>query len=43
MNIVISAFVGALVATAALVGGVNVVQGDQSPVAETTLYSYASE
>lgn len=42
MNVVISACVGALAATAVLVGGVNVAQDDQRPVADTELTTYSS-
>jgi len=43
MNMMISAFVGALAATAVLVAGVNAAQGDQNPVSETKLYTYSSQ
>lgn len=44
MNTIVAAVVGALVATAATIGGVNVVQGsDQKRVAETTLYEYSDD
>lgn len=43
MNTLIAAFVGAVAASAALVAGVNAAQGDQTPVSETTLYSYAGQ
>jgi hypothetical protein len=43
MNMIISAVVGALAASAVLVGGVNAVQGDQKPVSNAELYTYSSE
>lgn len=43
MNTLISAVVGALAATAVLVGGVNVVDSGQKPVANNELYTYSSE
>ena len=43
MNLIISAFVGALAATAVLITGVNAVQGDQSPVSEQKLTTYSSQ
>lgn len=42
MNMIISAFVGALVATSAAVAGTNMVQDEQEPVAQTELYTYSS-
>lgn len=44
MNVIIAAFVGALVATAVTIGGVNVAQGgDQKRVSETSLFQYSDE
>ena len=43
MNLIVSAFVGALAATAVLITGVNAAQGDQSPVADTKLFTYSSQ
>ena len=44
MNIVISAIVGGLVATAVFVGGVNAIsQTDQKPVKAETLYAYSDQ
>lgn len=43
MNTIISAVVGALAASAVLVAGVNAVQGDQTPVADSKLYTYADQ
>jgi hypothetical protein len=43
MNIIISGFVGALVATAVTVGGINAVANkDTKPVAQSELYTYSS-
>jgi hypothetical protein len=42
MNIIISGFVGALVATAVTVGGINAVNEDTKPVAQSELYTYSS-
>ncbi|WP_232675880.1 DUF2613 family protein [Nocardioides sp. R-C-SC26] len=39
----ISAVVGAVLATVALIGGVNAAKGDQKPVAQTELYQYSSQ
>lgn len=43
MNMLISAAVGALAASALLVGGVNAAQGGQTPVSNAELYTYSSE
>ncbi|WP_281290956.1 hypothetical protein [Nocardioides antri] len=43
MNMLISAAVGALAASALLVGGVNAAKGDQKPVSNAELYTYSSE
>ena len=45
MNVIISSIVGALAASAVLVGGVQAYQGatDQKPVSKTELYTYSSE
>lgn len=43
MNMLISAVVGTMAASALLVGGVNAVQGDQKPVSDAELYTYSSE
>lgn len=44
MNIIISAVVGGILATAALVGGVHAAQGgDQKPVQADRLYSYSDQ
>jgi hypothetical protein len=43
MNMIISAAVGALAASAVLVGGVNAVEGGQKPVSNAELYTYSSE
>lgn len=44
MNTIVAAVVGALVAVAVTVGGVNMAQGgDQKRVAETTLFQYSDE
>ncbi|WP_281292639.1 hypothetical protein [Nocardioides humilatus] len=43
MNMLISAVVGALAASAVLVGGVNAAQDGQKPVANKDLYTYSSE
>lgn len=43
MNIIISGFVGALVATAVTVSGINAVADkDTEPVAQKDLYTYSS-
>ena len=44
MNIIVSAVVGSILATAALVGGVQAAQGgDQKPVGADRLYSYSDK
>jgi hypothetical protein len=43
MNMLISAVVGAVAASALLVGGVNVASDGQKPVANKDLYTYSSE
>lgn len=42
MNTLIAALVGALAAGAVLVGGVNIAQPSQEPVANAKLYTYSS-
>lgn len=42
MNMIIAVVVGGLAATAVTLGGVHIAQGDQSPVAKSTLSTYAS-
>ena len=43
MNLIISAVVGAVTAGAVMLGGVNVAQTDEKPVAEKHLYTYPSQ
>lgn len=43
MNVIISSIVGALAASAVLVGGVQAVKSDQKPVSKSELYTYSSE
>lgn len=43
MNVIISSIVGALAASAVLVGGVHAVKADQTPVSQNELYTYSSE
>lgn len=43
INAIIASAVGALAAAAVLVGGVNAVQSDPTPVSEDRLYTYSSE
>lgn len=43
INAIIASAVGALVAAAVTVGGVNAVQSDPTPVNESRLYTYSSE
>ncbi len=43
MNLLISALVGAALATVTLVGGVQAAKGDQKPVSQTQLSQYSSE
>lgn len=43
MNTLISAVVGALAASAVLIGGVHVVDSGQKPVADNQLYTYSNE
>ena len=43
MNTLIAAFVGAALSTVSVVAGVNAAQGDQKPVSNDQLYSYADQ
>jgi hypothetical protein len=43
MNLIISALIGALTAGAVTLGGVNVAQTDEQPVAQKNLYTYSSQ
>ena len=43
MNMIISAFVGSLVAASVSVAGVNTLSDDQKPVAKSELYTYSSQ
>lgn len=43
MNIAISAFVGLVLATGAVIGGVHVAQGDQKPVDASKLHQYSTK
>lgn len=43
MNVIISSIVGALAASAVLVGGVQAAKSDQQPVSNAEVYTYSSE